>query len=134
MTSIGWEFVPEHQPQLIDRTMGEALARLARKRWPRDTAKQVARAWDLDHCTAENVTRGKASERTITKAIKAEGWALLAPLGEALTGLTFEQHLNTIIEETERARQRLEGRRDRVRHLEARASGLAAMGSRMAAE
>lgn len=134
MTSIGWNFVPEQQQQLIDRTMGEALARMVRTRWPRDTAKAVAKAWDIDITTAQNVTRGHASERTLTKAIRAEGWSLLAPLGEALTGQSYEHHLTRALEETARAQRQLEDRRDRVRDLEARAAGVAGVGPRLAAE
>lgn len=134
MTSTEWNFVPEQHQQLIDRTMGEALARMVRAKWPRDTAKHVARAWEVDLSTATNVTRGHASERTLTKAIRAEGWGLLAPLGEALIGHAYEQHLTQAIEETNRAQRSLESRRDRVRDLEARAARVAAMGVRLAAE
>ena len=133
MTATGWNFVPE-EPQLFGRSLGEALARMVRERWPRDTAKQVAKAWDLDPSTAANVCRGHASERTFTKAIKAEGWGILAPLGEAMTGQTYDQHLQLIIEETERARQRIESRRDQVIDLEARARALGNLGSRLAAQ
>jgi hypothetical protein len=132
MTATGWDFVPEDR-QLIDRTAGEALARMLRTRWPRDTAKQIAKAWGLDATTAANLVKGHCSERTLTKAIRAEGWALLAPLGEALTGESYEAHLNTIIEETENARRTAEVRRDRVRALEARAASLAGLGGGVAA-
>lgn len=120
MTAQGWEFVPE-EPDFYGRTMGEALARQARLRWPRNTAKTVAREWGIDPSTADNLLRGHASERTITKAIKAEGWPLLAALGAALTGQTYDQHIQFMIEETDRARAKLERRRDQVRALEARA-------------
>lgn len=98
--------------------MGEALAKLVRKRWPKSTAKSVETAWDLDPSTAANLIKGHASERTLTKAIKVEGWELLEALGHALTGQTHqeweEQRLQRIIEEAERAQEgirRLRARR-----------------------
>lgn len=98
--------------------MGEALAKLVRKRWPKSTAKSVESAWDLDPSTAANLIKGHASERTLTKAIKVEGWELLEALGHALTGQTHqeweEQRLNRIIEEASRAQEgirRLRARR-----------------------
>lgn len=106
-----WEsaFLPRHGQELFDRTIGEALALLVRHRWPRDTAKQIQRAWDIDPATAKNITKGHASERTITKAVKAEGWNLLEALGHAMTGQTYaeweEARLNKIIEEAENAKE-----------------------------
>lgn len=130
MTSTGFEFVQE-EPQLFGRSMGEALARLVRNRWPQNTAKRVAAAWDLDPTTAANVTRGHASERTLTKAIRAEGWGLLAPLGEAMTGHTYADHLSTLVQETDRARERLQSHRDMVRDLEARTGSVLGLAVRL---
>lgn len=126
MTAMGWDYMGE-EPQLFRRTVGEALARLVRTKWPRDTAKHVSRAWGLDPKTAANVIQGHASERTITKAIAAEGWALLDPLGEALTGVTYEQHLSTLAQEADRVRDRIEARRERVSHLQRQAAGAVAL-------
>lgn len=127
MTYAGWEFVPEDR-QLFGRTLGEALARLARDRWPRGTTKMVAKAWDLDLGTAENLTKGHASERTITKAIRAEGWDLLGALGHALTGQTYEQwleaKLTTLIDESNRAAESIRSLRARRERLEAGAASL----------
>lgn len=102
--------------------MGEALAKMVRLRWPHGTAKQVARTWDLDQTTAANLIKGHASERTLTKAVRAEGWELLLALGQALTGQTHheweELKLQRIIEEATDAQ-------DRIRRLRTRASLLA---------
>ncbi len=99
------------RPQLFGLSLGEALADLARQKYPRDTAKHIARHWDIDPSTAANVVRGHASERTLTKAIKAEGWGLLSHLGAALTGETFhdyeERQLAAIIERAADASQKL---------------------------
>lgn len=124
MTAIGWDFVQQEPSELIPRTMGEFLAEFVRRKWPRNTAKQVQRAWDIDSQTASNLIRGRASERTISKAIRAEGWPLLRALGEAMTGQSYEQFLEDLIDEQERIRERISARRDHVRALEARTAGL----------
>jgi hypothetical protein len=107
--------------QLIPRTMGEALAAMVRTRWPHHTAKHVARAWELDDTTAKNLTKGHASERTLTKAIRAEGWSLLTALGHALTGQTHaeweEQRLQKIIDEAEYAKESIRRLRTRAQLL-----------------
>jgi hypothetical protein len=90
MTWTGADFVQDDR-QLFGRTLGETLAKMVRQRWPHSTAKNVARAWGLDPTTAENLIRGHASERTITKALRAEGWELLSALGHALTGQTHHE-------------------------------------------
>lgn len=122
MSDWSADFVPE-DGQLFGRTMGEALAKMVRIRWPQNTAKQVARAWDLDPTTATNVTKGHSSERTITKAIKAEGWPLLEALGKAMTGQSYheweEARLQRIIEEAKGAEAKIELLRARSRALRA---------------
>ncbi|WP_454760603.1 hypothetical protein [Caulobacter segnis] len=54
-------------------------------------------------------TEGNVSERTLTKAIKAEGWDLLLELGAELTGETFEEfeerRQQRIIEEAKSAQE-----------------------------
>lgn len=113
--------------QLFDRTMGELPAQFVRNRWPRDTAKQVERAWDIDRTTAANLTKGHASERTITKALRAEGWPLLMALGEAMTGRAYDEFLQDIADEPHRAAERAAARLDHTRTLEARAGRVFAL-------
>lgn len=114
----------QEQPQLFARTLGELLALFAKRAWPRDTAKHLARRWDLDRSTAENVLRGHGSERTITKAVKAEGWPLVIALGEALTGQTYQQHLHHMVEEASNVRDLRAAHRATVADLEARAAAV----------
>lgn len=127
MTSTIGEFVGLH-PQLFQLSLGETLAALARQRYPRDTAKRIARAWNIDPKTAANVLLGHASERTLTKAFRAEGWALLSALGEVITGETFaqfeERRLQSIIKEAEEAHENLVRLRARSAELESRAAQL----------
>jgi ubiquinone biosynthesis protein UbiJ len=114
--------------QLFDRTLGEAMADIARHRYPRDTAKHIARAWGIDTSTATNVVRGHCSERTLTKAFKAEGWALISAMGAVITGESYAQYeerkLQSIIEEGARARENLVRLHARREALESRAADL----------
>lgn len=127
MTDWSAEFMPPDR-QLFPRSLGELLAVFVRRQWPRDTAKRIASRWDVDPSTAVNVTKGHASERTITKALAAEGWPLLIALGEAVTGKPYEQHLEDIANERDRAAERARARKDRLRDLERRAGVLVARG------
>jgi hypothetical protein len=128
MTEALMDFLPEDRQFFEpEDSLGKALMRAARVRWPHNTAKHILRSWPVDPTTAENVTKGHASERTVTKAVKADGWDLWMALGELLIGHTYEAHLEGVIHERERARRRAETRRDNLRSLEARAAGLVAL-------
>lgn len=120
MTAGVADFMPRDR-QLFDRSMGELLAAFVRNRWPRDTAKNVSRAWDIDPTTAANLTKGHASERTITKALKAEGWPLFMALGEAVTGESYTSFLQGVVDEHRHAQERAEARRYHLEMLETRA-------------
>ena len=103
---------------------------MVRQRYPRDTAKLIARAWNIDAVTAANVVKGHCSERSLTKAIRAEGWAFVQALGATITGETYldyeERRLNTLIQEAQTARENIHRMAARRQTLEARtASALA---------
>jgi hypothetical protein len=119
-------FMPRDR-QLFDRSMGELLAAFVRRRWPRDTAKHVSRSWDIEPSTATNLIKGHASERTISKALRAEGWPLLMALGEAMTGQAYQEFLQDITDEAARAAQQAAADQDHLRRLEARAGRLVAL-------
>lgn len=127
------DFLPLRR-QLFDLSLGEALSELVRQRYPRDTAKHLAKAWDIDPATAANVVKGHASERTLSKAIKAEGWALLAHLGAALTGETYHEYeerlLADIIERAADASQKLVQLRSRREALASQSLDPDALGDR----
>lgn len=110
--------------QLLDLSIGEAVAVMVRQRYPRDTAKLIARAWNIDAATAANVVKGHCSERSLTKAIRAEGWAFVQALGATITGETYEQfeerRLTQIIQEAELARENIHRMAARRQTLEAR--------------
>lgn len=129
MASTGWQVVGQDSQQLpISKTVGDALRDLIRKRYANNAAKTIERDWDLDPKTAKNVvTSGHVSERTITKAVRAEGWSLLLALGAELTGETFEQfeerRLTQLIQEAEIARENIHRMAARRQTLEARTAG-----------
>jgi hypothetical protein len=124
MASIGTDFVPLER-QLFALGLGEAMAALVRQRYPRDTAKRIARAWDLDPSTASNVVKGHCSERTLTKALRSEGWPLIEALGATLTGETFEQYqerrLTQLIREAADGLEKVRSLAVRREEVEARA-------------
>jgi len=130
MTALGWEIVGQDYRELpLEKSVGAALRDLIRKRYPNNAAKRIERDWDLDPKTAKNVvTSGHVSERTLTKALRAEGWALIAALGTELTGETFAQHeerrLQAIINEAENARQNIRSLAARRASLESQAADL----------
>jgi len=126
MASKGLQIVGgDYRDLRASETIGEALKRIVRDRG-RDAAKRIERAWGLDPRTARNVaTEGNVSERTLTKAIKAEGWELLLELGAELTGETFEQfeerRHQRIIHEAERAQETIRTLRAKRAALDQRA-------------
>lgn len=116
MTYGAWEIVGRNYQELpIGKTVGDALRGLIRARFRNNAAKNIEQMWGLDAKTARNVvTQGNVSERTLTKAARAERWSLWMALGEELFGETYaayeEQRLQQIIAEAERDL-------DRVRRL-----------------
>ena len=123
MASTGATFLADGW-QETTRNAGGVLATFVRKKYPRDTIKQTARALDCTLSAAANVTKGHASERMITRAFLVWTWELADAFGEAFSGRTKEQHLEIIVGEYERAAERQAARRDRYLELEARASSL----------
>lgn len=117
-----------------EKSLGDALRELLQRRHKSEARKHIENKWGLDPKTARNVVQsGHVSERTLTKAAKAERWALWAELGEEMFGETYEQFLQGVIDETERARERASARRDHIRSLEARAAGVVSLLDRSAA-
>lgn len=126
MTSEPWEIVgPEIGKFPFEKTVGDALRDMIRARFKNNAAKTIEGLWGLDPKTAKNVvSAGHVSERTLTKAARAEGWSLWKALGEELLGQSYEEHLQQLIRETELARDRIEHRRSQVLDLEERARAL----------
>lgn len=95
LTANGMDFV-QLSPQLFDRTLGEAVAELVRQRYP--NPKALARAWRIEVGTAENVWRGHASTRSLGAAVVAEGWQFIEALGSTVTGETYEQYQERLVD------------------------------------
>lgn len=135
MTSGAWEIVGTDDRELpIEKTIGDAVRGLVRRRWKTNTAKMLERQWGLDPKTARNVVgSGHVSERTLTKAVRAEGWDFIAALGVELTGRTYDQHLAYIIEQETHAQKDRERHRDNVVRLQTRAIELGAVLDRKSA-
>lgn len=122
MTDWSADFVGKDSQQLpLGHTLGDAMRLLVRDRFGNNAAKKIERLWGLDPKTARNVVQGNCSERTLTKAVRVEGWGLLAALGHALTGQTHheweEQRLQQIIDEAENAKQSIRRLRTRAQLL-----------------
>lgn len=118
----------------LDKSIGDAVRDLVRRRWPNNAAKQLERSWDLDPKTAKNVVgNGHVSERTLTKAVRAEGWSFLDALGHELTGESYADYLNRITERDANVQRDRERERDNVRRLETRARDLGCLPRRTAA-
>jgi hypothetical protein len=124
MTALDMEFLPLDRHSLFPHSVGEILAKFARRKWPRDTTKHVSREWGVDPRTAANLIKGHSSERTISTALRAEGWPLFMALGEAMTGEAYSDFLQGVADAHERQRKRAEAHKDTIRSLEARASEL----------
>lgn len=126
MTYAGWEIVGRNDQELpFAKTVGDALRDLIRRRYPANAAKTIERDWDLDARTARNVVgQGNVSERTLTKAVRAEGWQLLAALGAELTGETYEQFVERKLQQ---AIREADDARSNLVHLRARREALDAL-------
>jgi hypothetical protein len=115
------------------RNVGGVLAAFVRQRFPRDTIKQTAKALNCTLPAAANVTKGHASERTLTKAFQVWPWELAQAVGEAFSGRTYADELQSVIEQEAHEQAKREAARDRVRRLEKRAAELVALHHRPAA-
>lgn len=124
-----WEIVGQDYREFpFEKTVGDALRGLVRKRWKTNAAKNIEGRWGLDPKTARNVVQqGHVSERTLTKAARAERWALWEALGEELFGETYDQYLQGVIHEQQQLAERAKARRDHLQRLEARASELVSL-------
>lgn len=111
------DFMPNAR-QLFPRRMAEALAALISQK--HGTAKQIARAYRIDPATAENLRKGHLSVTTLEKVVQAEGWGLWAALGRELTGVSYADHLQSVIDRENYVQEQRASVRDAARLLEAR--------------
>jgi hypothetical protein len=134
MTYGAWEVVGEDYRELrLGRTIGDAVRLLVKARFKTNAAKGIETVWRLDPRTARNVvSQGNVSERTLTKAARAEGWAFWMALGEQLFGQSYalweEERLTKIIGEAERDLERVRRLRPQSEALPERSFAANAVG------
>jgi predicted transcriptional regulator len=106
-------------------SLGDAFRALMQRRFKHRTVKELEDRYGYDPKTVRNIIdRGTVSTSTLSKAVAAERWALWMQLGEELMGGTYEEFLQEQAHEHQRAAERAHARKDHIRRLEARASGL----------
>lgn len=132
MRHAGATFLTSHWHEPT-RTLGELLAAYVRQRFPRDTIKQTAKALDCTLDAAANVTKGHASERTLTKAFQVWPWELATAAGEAFSGRTYAEELKAIIEAGAHEQRKREAEQDHIQRLEQSAARLVDLLDRPAA-
>lgn len=114
--------------QLFPRDIAGALAELIGQR--ARSSKQIARSYDIDPSTAENLRKGHLSLQTLLKIAIVEGRDLWEALGDSIYGETLAEHeerrLQQIIKEADHARERLVQLRARREALDSRAADAAA--------
>jgi hypothetical protein len=92
----------------FSRDLREALAIYARRTWPTNTSGHAAKAWGIPKSTAANLLKGHASDATVTKIIRAGGWALALPVIGAVIGepvhVFFRDQMRQAAKDAERAR------------------------------
>jgi len=91
----------------FSRDLREALAIYARRTWPLHTSVHAAKAWGVPKSTAANLLKGHASDATVTKIIRAGGWALALPVIGAVIGEPvhdfFREQMRQAAKDAERA-------------------------------
>lgn len=101
----------------------EALANYARRTWPVNTSGHMAKAWGVSKDTAKNVLKGHASDATVTKIIRAGGWAVALPVIGAVIGepvhTFFRDQMKEAAKQAERAKHHEELASAAYRALEA---------------
>lgn len=129
MTSGVWEIVGQDNQELpLGTTIGNALRRLISRHYRHNAAKTIETKWKLDPKTAKNVVgRGNVSERTLTKALLAERWALWMALGEEVLEQTYAAYLEEVANERQTIADRAAADKDHLLRLEARAAGVVAL-------
>lgn len=93
----------------FSRDLREALAIYARRTWPTNTSGHAAKAWGIPKTTATNLLKGHASDATVTRIIRAGGWALALPVIGAVIGepvhAFFREQMRGAAKQAERARE-----------------------------
>lgn len=104
----GWQDLP------LQRDLRDALATYARRTWPRDTAKNAARAWGVPLSTAQNILKGHASAATLSHVLRAGGWSVATAVVGAVIGQGLEEFIAAEKTRIRRERRNYEARHERL--------------------
>lgn len=116
------------------RNVGGVLAAFVRRKFPRDTIKRTANALDCTLSAAANITKGHASERTLTKAHQVWPFEFSDAIDEAFTGMTRAEYLQSLIDRETHEHRTRQARRAEQIALEERAFDVLRGGGRQAAQ
>jgi len=98
----------------LERDLRDALSTYARRTWPRDTAKNAARAWGVPISTAQNILKGHASAATITHVLRTAGWSLATAVVGAVIGQSLEAFVAAEKTRIRRERRTFETQHERL--------------------
>jgi hypothetical protein len=76
----------------LDKALRDATADYLRRRWPSNTAKHAAKAFDLSLPRAREAVAGNASLTTLEGIIKTGGWSVALPILGEVIGHHVDQH------------------------------------------
>lgn len=115
----------------LDMWSRDALANYARVRWPTNTAKQVAREWDLSLDEAKGVISSRTSQTTIDKILKHRngGWRVAIPILGAVIGRDLDGFLAEEQGRLSRERQQYEATEQQVAEMAGHVRALFGLGA-----
>lgn len=85
--------VGEQRSFALDKGLRDALADHCRRRWPTNTAKHVARAYDLSVDEARGVVACRTSIATLERVFKVGGWGVALPVLAEVIGHAVDQFI-----------------------------------------
>ena len=91
----------------LDKSFRDATADYLKRRWPTNTAKSAAKAFDISLDRARDALAGRASLTTIEAIMKKGGLTVALPLVEEVVGKSFAQHLREMQDAHEENGRRL---------------------------
>ncbi len=108
-----------------DYGLENALAKLARNRWPDKTVGHVAHEWGLSESEAAKVVYANASKNTLNRILhhRRGGFGLFVQLIADATGTTLEQYITQQAEEARRDAIESAARERHIAALEAALAG-----------
>jgi hypothetical protein len=77
----------------LDKATRDAVADLARRRWPLKTASYAAKAWGLTPDQARGMVAARASQATIDRIFKIGGWPVVFSVFAEVIGQSADAYL-----------------------------------------